>query len=99
MFFLGQESVHLRIDGAAGDGVHLDAGWGEFFCEGHGETVDAAFCGGVGCFTGCTADTPDGRDVDDLSTVIVDHTGNRQLCAVEDGGQVCGEDPVPVLKT
>ena len=74
-------------------------GGGEFLGEGHGETVDAAFCGRVGRFAGGTADAPDGGDIDDFSAVVVDHSRNRQLRAVEDRGQVRGEDSVPVLET
>lgn len=98
MLLIREKSVHLCINGPTGDGVHLDAGGGEFFCEGHGETVDAAFCGGVGRLAGSAADAPDGGDIDDLSAVVVDHSWNRQLRAVEDGGQVCGENPVPILE-
>ena len=68
MFFLGEKTVHLGVDRAAGDRVDLDIRRGEFFCESHRESVDAAFCRGICRFTGRAADSPDGGDIDDLAS-------------------------------
>ena len=98
MFFLGEKTVHLGVDRAAGDRVDLDAARRKFLREGARHGVDAAFGGRIGDFAGSAADAPDGGDIDDLSAVVVDHPGDRKFGAVEDGGEIRGDDPVPVLK-
>ena len=57
-----------------------------------------ALWSGVGGFHGSADVAPDGGDIDDLSAMVVDHPGDRKFGAVEDGGEIRGDDPVPVLK-
>ena len=78
--------VHVRVNSSAGDGVDLNMGGGQFFGEGFREGVDTALGGRVGSFAGGAADAPDGGDIDDMASLLLNHGRDGQLAAVKDRG-------------
>ena len=69
-FLLGEISVHICVNDAAGNGVDLDAAGSQFPGQRPGEGVYAAFGGGVSYFHGGASVSPDGGDVNDFSGMV-----------------------------
>ena len=88
--------VHLRVDDAAGNGVHRDVAGSQFFGKRPGQAVDSGFGGGVGGFTGSAGGAPHRRNVDDGALFPCHHAGNSCPAAVEYGRKVGADDPVPL---
>ena len=68
-FFFGKTGIHLRINDTTGDRVDLDIARCKFFCKCFCKGIDAAFACGISNFTGGTGNAPDGRDIDDFSSL------------------------------
>ena len=87
--------IHLRIDGAAGDGIDSDMTWSQLFGQGFCQGVHPSFGGGVGGFTGGAAVAPDRRDVDNASRLSSDHFGNYLFTTVKNGCKIAPQNHVP----
>lgn len=84
--FLRREAmIHGSVNNTAGDGVDLDIAGRQLLGESFGEAVHAALGSGIGDFHGSSDVSPDGRNIDDTSAVLLKHQRNRQTTGIEAG--------------
>ena len=98
--FLGGEAVvHGSVNDSAGNGVDLDVAGRQFFCQSFGEAVHAALGSGISDFHGSSDVSPDGRNIDDASAVLLKHQRNRQTTGIETGTEIRIYDILPFFDT
>ena len=84
--FLRREAmIHGSVNNPTGDGVDLDIAGRQLLGESFGEAVHAALGSGIGDFHGSSDVSPDGRNIDDTSAVLLQHQRNRQTTGIEAG--------------
>ena len=77
--------IHGSVNDPAGNGVDLDIAGRQLLGESFGEAVHAALGSGIGDFHGSSDVSPDGRNIDDTSAVLLKHQRNRQTTGIEAG--------------
>lgn len=84
-FLRGEAMIHGSVNDPAGNGVDLDIAGRQLLGESFGEAVHAALGSGIGDFHGSSDVSPDGRNIDDTSAVLLKHQRNRQTTGIEAG--------------
>lgn len=98
-FLRGEAMIHGSVNNTAGDGVDLDIAGRQFLCQSFGETVHAALGSGISNFHGSSDVSPDGGNIDDTSTVLLQHQRNCQTAGVETGAEIRIYDILPFFDT
>ena len=98
-FLRGEAMIHGSVNDPAGNGVDLDIAGRQLFSESFGEAVHAALGSGIGDFHGSSDVSPDGRNIDDTSAVLLQHQRNRQTAGIETGTEIRIYDTLPFFDT
>ena len=91
--------IHGSVNDPTGDGVDLDIAGRQLLGESFGEAVHAALGSGIGDFHGSSDVSPDGRNIDDTSAVLLKHQRNRQTTGIETGTEIRIYDILPFFDT
>ena len=77
--------IHGSVNDPTGDGVDLDITGSQLLGKCFGEAVHTTLGGGVSHFHGSSDVSPDGRNIDDTSAVLLKHQRNCQTTGIETG--------------
>ena len=91
--------IHGSVNDPTGDGVDLDIAGRQLLGESFGEAVHAALGSGIGDFHGSSDVSPDGRNIDDTSAVLLKHQRNCQTTGIETGAEIRIYDTLPFFNT